>query len=97
MNCPRNFTKEQMIEGLKAGRTLNVDRKDAPELDDLLELGAGRVVVNRVGRIWACEGRRDGDQVDGDFHGMDAQRWRGWWKGKPGARGAGAGAGAFER
>jgi hypothetical protein len=32
------MTKEQMIEGLKAGRTLIVDRRDAPELKDLLEL-----------------------------------------------------------
>lgn len=37
-NCIRNFTKEQLIEGLKAGRTLVVDRRDAPELDDLLDL-----------------------------------------------------------
>lgn len=38
MDCPRNFTKEQIIAGLKAGRTLVVDRRDAPELPDLLEL-----------------------------------------------------------
>lgn len=38
MSCPRVMTKEQMIEGLKAGRTLIVDRRDAPELKDLLEL-----------------------------------------------------------
>jgi hypothetical protein len=38
MTCPRNFTKEQIIEGLKAGRTLTMDRTDAPELDDLFEL-----------------------------------------------------------
>lgn len=36
--CKRNFTKEQLIAGLKAGRTLVMDRRDAPELDDLLEL-----------------------------------------------------------
>ena len=38
MTCKRNFTKEQLIAGLKAGRTLVMDRCDAPELDDLLEL-----------------------------------------------------------
>ena len=37
-SCKRNFTKEQIITGLKAGRTLMMDRRDAPELDDLLEL-----------------------------------------------------------
>ncbi len=37
-DCPRNMTKEQMIAGLKAGRTLILDRKDAPEFVDLLEL-----------------------------------------------------------
>lgn len=38
MNCPRRFTKEQLIEGLKAGQTMVVDRRDAPELQDLMEL-----------------------------------------------------------
>jgi hypothetical protein len=38
MTCPRILTKEQIIIGLKAGRTLVVDRRDAPELVDLLEL-----------------------------------------------------------
>ena len=37
-SCKPNFTKEQIITGLKAGRTLMMDRRDAPELDDLLEL-----------------------------------------------------------
>jgi hypothetical protein len=32
------MTKEQLIEGLKAGRTAVVDRRDAPELQDLFEL-----------------------------------------------------------
>lgn len=36
MDCPRKLSKEQMIVGLKSGRTLMVDRKDAPELIDLL-------------------------------------------------------------
>lgn len=37
-DCKRNFTREQMIEGLKAGRTLVMDRRDAPEFADLLDL-----------------------------------------------------------
>lgn len=37
-DCPRNFSLDQIIAGLKAGRTLVVDRKDAPELPDLLTL-----------------------------------------------------------
>jgi hypothetical protein len=36
--CPRVISREDMIAGLKAGRTMVVDRKDAPELQDLLEL-----------------------------------------------------------
>ncbi len=36
--CPRGLSKEQIIAGLKAGRTLCIDRRDAPELKDLLEL-----------------------------------------------------------
>lgn len=43
--CKRNFTKEQLIDGLKAGRTLVMDRRDAPELDDLLELEAQGLVT----------------------------------------------------
>lgn len=38
MTCPRNFTMEQIVDGLKSGKTLTLDRKDAPELQDLLEL-----------------------------------------------------------
>ena len=38
MTCPRNFTKEQIIVGLKAGRILCVDRRDSPELPELLEM-----------------------------------------------------------
>ena len=37
-DCPRNFTKDELIAGLKAGLTLVMDRRDAPELDDLLDL-----------------------------------------------------------
>lgn len=35
--CRRNYSREEMIHGLFQGRTLCVDRRDAPELDDLLE------------------------------------------------------------
>lgn len=48
MSCTRNFTKEQMIEGLKAGRTLMMDRRDAPEFDDLLELQALGMVTSEL-------------------------------------------------
>jgi hypothetical protein len=44
--CPRILTKAEMIEGLQSGRALIVDRRDAPELAELLEmrdhLGADR-------------------------------------------------------
>lgn len=48
MSCPRNFTKEQIIAGLKAGRTLCQDRKDAPELEDLLELERQGLVTQEL-------------------------------------------------
>lgn len=32
------ISREAIIKGLKKGRTLIIDRKDAPELQDLLEL-----------------------------------------------------------
>jgi len=48
MNCPRNMTKEQMIAGLKAGRTLMMDRRDAPEFNDLLELQALGLVTSEL-------------------------------------------------
>lgn len=51
MTCPRNFSKEQIITGLKAGRTLCVDRKDAPELEDLLELERQGLVTQRLVEI----------------------------------------------
>jgi hypothetical protein len=37
-DCPRNVTKDEMIAGLKAGRTLNIDRRDTPELPELTAL-----------------------------------------------------------
>jgi hypothetical protein len=47
-DCPRNLTMDQMIAGLRAGRTLCVDRKDAPEL---LELQAQGLVESRLAEI----------------------------------------------
>lgn len=46
--CPRNLTKDQIIAGLKAGRSLMVDRRDAPELEDLLELEAEGLVTSKL-------------------------------------------------
>lgn len=43
--CRRNFTKEQIIAGLKAGRSFMVDRRDAPELDDLFDLESEGLVT----------------------------------------------------
>jgi len=47
MTCPRVYTKEQMIEGLKSGKVLVVDRKDAPELQELLEMEGQGLVVSQ--------------------------------------------------
>jgi hypothetical protein len=41
-------TRDQIIEGLKAGRTLVVDRKDAPELAHLMELEADGLVTSEL-------------------------------------------------
>jgi hypothetical protein len=38
MPCHRVISKDELIAGLKAGKTACVDRRDAPELQDLLEL-----------------------------------------------------------
>lgn len=62
--CPRNFTKEQIITGLKAGKTLNMDRRDAPELEDLLELERQGLVTQQFVQI---------DEQS------SIVRWR-WWK-----------------
>jgi hypothetical protein len=51
MNCPRMLSREQIIVGLQAGRTLNVDRRDAPELVDLLELERQGLVQSRLVEI----------------------------------------------
>jgi hypothetical protein len=46
--CSRVLTKEQMIKGLKAGKLLYVDRRDAPELPELLALEAEGLVKKRL-------------------------------------------------
>lgn len=48
MNCPRVLTKEQMIEGLKRGRRLRVDRCDAPELSELEAMQREGLVVSEL-------------------------------------------------
>jgi hypothetical protein len=47
-DCQRNLTKEQIITGLKAGRSLMVDCRDAPELEDLLALEAEGLVESKL-------------------------------------------------
>ena len=51
MTCKRNFSREELITGLKAGRTLNLDRIDAPELEDLRELEQQGLVVSEFVQI----------------------------------------------
>lgn len=46
--CPRNFLLEDILAGLKAGRRLRVDRHDAPELDDLADLLARKLIDCRL-------------------------------------------------
>lgn len=51
MTCPRNFTRDEIITGLKAGKTLCQDRKDAPEMEDLLELERQGLVTQELVEI----------------------------------------------
>lgn len=44
--CPRKVSREDLIKGLQAGRTACIDRKDAPELQDLLQLENEGLVVS---------------------------------------------------
>lgn len=46
--CPRKFTRDEIVAGLKAGNILYVDRKDAPELEDLLDLQNQGLVESRL-------------------------------------------------
>jgi hypothetical protein len=48
MTCKRNMTREEMIVGLKAGRVLCVDRRDAPELPELQELERLGLVASKL-------------------------------------------------
>lgn len=50
-DCKRNFSRAAMMIGLKAGRTLCVDRTDAPELRELLDLEEQGLVTSRVVEI----------------------------------------------
>jgi len=50
-DCPRMISKDQIIAGLKAGRTLCIDRRDAPELQDLLELQEQGLVTSELVNI----------------------------------------------
>jgi hypothetical protein len=51
MTCRRNLTKDQIIAGLKAGRTLVMDRRDAPEFEDLLDLERQGLVTQQFVEI----------------------------------------------
>ena len=48
---PRRLTKEQMIAGLRAGRTLYVNRRDAPEFPELLAMEMAGLVESRLVKI----------------------------------------------
>lgn len=48
MTCRRVMTREQIIAGLKAGRTACIDRRDAPELQDLLQLQEQGLVTSKL-------------------------------------------------
>lgn len=47
-DCPRVYSREQIIEGLRAGRVFCVDRIDAPELADLREMEEAGLVTSRL-------------------------------------------------
>lgn len=63
-DCPRNFTKEQILAGLRSGKVFVMDRIDAPELDDLLELEKQGLVTQEY------------HEVD-DQHAVVKWRWKG--------------------
>lgn len=48
MTCPRISSKEELIAGLKAGKVACVDRRDAPELQDLIALERDGLVTSQV-------------------------------------------------
>lgn len=45
------MSRDEIVAGLKAGRTLNVDRRDAPELDILFDLEREGLVESRLVEI----------------------------------------------
>lgn len=48
-NCPRNFTRERLINGLQAGRLFYVDSFDTVELAELMQMEhQGLVKMRRV-------------------------------------------------
>lgn len=47
-DCKRSFTLEQILDSFKAGRTLYVDHKAAPELADLHELERQGLVQSKL-------------------------------------------------
>lgn len=79
--CPRNFTREQLIAGLSAGRLFYVDRRDAPELPELLELERQGLVKKRLVEFdeqssalefWWAAGSNDDGVKDEDGRGREA-------------------------
>jgi hypothetical protein len=46
--CPRMVSRDDLIAGLLAGKTAVVDRKDAPELQDLLALEREGLVTSKL-------------------------------------------------
>ena len=46
--CSRVLTKEQMIEELKKGHTLCIDRIDAPELPELLQMEQEGLITSKL-------------------------------------------------
>ena len=48
MSCKRNMSFADIVNGLKAGRTLCIDRKDAPELDDILQLSSEGLIETEL-------------------------------------------------
>lgn len=46
--CPRVLTKDEIVLGLKAGRSLIIDRCDAPELPELLEMERHGLVTSQL-------------------------------------------------
>jgi hypothetical protein len=50
VSCPRVISQDELLAGLQAGRTAVVDRKDAPELQDLLQWEREGLVTSELVR-----------------------------------------------